>query len=92
MTEILEKEVKPMWMVLARHFGMPGGVIGYGSANIKEFFDTFEKADEYAEQLLVNTHEGLVDPMVWVLKCERTYQRAKEGLCVVITKEGSKKE
>lgn len=86
MKDILEKEVGPAWMVVARHFGMQGGVIDYGLADIKEFFNTFAEADEYAKQLLINTHDDLIEPMIWVLRCEKTYQRSKEGLCVVISK------
>ena len=31
-------------------------------------------------------YEGLVEPMIWVLRCDRTYQRAKEGLCFAESK------
>ena len=85
MKEILEKSVSPQWMVLARHFGMQGGVIDYGLADIKEFFDNRKDADEYAKKLLFDTNKGLIEPMIWVLKCEKTFQRAKEGLCVAIS-------
>ena len=78
---MLNTKVKSQWMVLARHFGMPGGIFDYGEASIEGFFDSFDNACEYAEILLKRTNEGLVEPMIWVLKCERTYQRAKEGLC-----------
>jgi len=84
---MIHKKVKPQWMVLARHFGMPGGLLDYGEASIEEFFDTFNDACTYAEDLLESTEEGLVEPMIWVLKCERTYQRAMEGLCYA-TSEG----
>jgi len=67
-------KIDGQWMVLARHFAMPGGVLDYGVADIKEFFNTFEKADKYAKKLFDVTHKDLVYPMVWVLKCERTYQ------------------
>ena len=77
--------VPPNWMVLARHFFMPGGVFDNGVADIKGFFDNRKDADEFAEKLLIASHEGLVEPMIWVLKCEKTYQRAKEGLCVAVS-------
>jgi hypothetical protein len=83
--KILKQEVKPQWMVLARHFGMPGGVLDYGSADIKEFFDTFDKADRYARNLFIETETDLVDPRVWVLLCEKTYVRAKEGLASLVS-------
>jgi len=82
---MLENKVKPQWMVLARHFGMQGGILDHGSADIKEFFNSFAEADEYARDLFVNTENGLVDPYVWVLKCEKTYVRAKEGLACVVS-------
>ena len=77
---MIENKVKPQWMVLARHFGMPGGLFDYGEASIKEFFDTLDEANKYAEELLKSTEKELIEPMIWVLKCERTYQRTKEGL------------
>lgn len=83
---LIEKEVKAQWMVIARHFGMPGGLLDYGVAEIEEFFDTFHEADEYAKNLFRKTASDLVYPMVWVLKCERTYQKVKEGLCVAVSK------
>lgn len=83
--KILENKVPYSWMVLARHFGMPGGVLDYGISDIKEFFDSFEKADTFAKELFINTQDGLVDPRVWVLRCEKTYVRAKEGLACVIS-------
>ena len=85
MKKLLVKKTKPQWMVLARHLGMPGGLWDYGVGDIKEFYDTIEEANEYAEKLLRETNDGLIEPMVWVLKCERTYQRATEGLCVAIS-------
>lgn len=78
---MLKIKVEPQWIVIARHFGMGGGIFGYGVADIKEFFDNFNDACNYAEQLLKDTHKDLIEPMIWVLRCERTYQRAKEGLC-----------
>jgi len=81
--DMLENKVEPQWMVLARHFGMPGGLLDYGEASIKEFFDTLQEADDYAKSLFENTQDGLVDARVWVLKCERTYVQAKEGLAVI---------
>ena len=83
--KLLTTSVPPQWMVLARHFGMPGGVLDYGEASIKNFFDNRKDAEEYAEKLLRETHEGLIEPMIWVLKCEKTYQRAREGLCVAVS-------
>ena len=80
---MIENKVEPQWMVAARHFGMPGGVLDYGEATIKEFFNSFDEADAYAKGLFEDTQDGLVDPRVWVLKCERTYVRAKEGLAVI---------
>lgn len=73
-------------MILARHFAMPGGIHDYGIADIKEFFDTFDEACKYAEKLLRSTHKDVIDPKIWVLKCERTYQVAKEGLCYAESK------
>jgi len=81
-----KNEVAVQWMVLSRHFGMPGGLFDYGEATIEEFFDSFEDAVKYAENLFLTTHEGLVDPRVWVLKCERTYVRSKEGPAYVFSK------
>jgi hypothetical protein len=78
---MLKTKVKSQWMVIARHFGMPGGLFDYGEASIEDFFDNFDDACKYAEKLLKSTEEDLVEPMIWVLKCERTYQRSKEGLC-----------
>ena len=75
--------VDPQWMVLARHFGMPGGIWDYGVADIKEFFDSFEEADGYAKELFENTKDNLVEPMVWVLRCEKTYRKE----VVVISRE-----
>ena len=85
MKEILIKDVLPQWMVLARHFGMPGGLLDYGIGDIKDFFHNKKDADEYAKELLFDTQEGLVEPMIWVLKCEKTYQRSKEGLCCIVS-------
>ena len=82
---ILEHKVKPRWMVLARHFGMNGGVLDYGIADIKEFFDSFEDADKYAKELFINTQENLIEPRVWILRCDKTYVRAKEGLASIIS-------
>ena len=82
---MIENKVKPQWMVLARHFGMPGGVMDYGEASIKEFFDDYDKACEYGEELFINTQEGLVEPRVWVLRCEKTFVRAKEGIAVIVS-------
>ena len=82
---MIEKKVEPQWMVLARHFGMSGGIIDYGEATIEEFFDTLQDADEYAKSLFENTADGLVDPRVWVLKCERTYVHATEGSAVIVS-------
>jgi len=84
-TKLLKKEVKPQWMVLYRHFGMPGGIFDYGEAEILEFFDNREDAYKYAEEVLKECKDE-VEPMVWVLQCERTYQKAKEGLCYVYSK------
>jgi len=75
-----EKEVAPKWMVLARHLLMAGGVVDYGVAEIKDIFDSFDEADEYASALFERTNEGLQLPYVWVLKCEKTYQ--KGGMAV----------
>lgn len=66
--------IKPKWMVLARHFGMPGGLFDYGIADIKEFFNSFEDADKYAKELFDSTKRAVVYPMIWVLRCERTYR------------------
>jgi len=77
---MLKVSVKPQWMVLVRHFGMSGGLFDYGEASIEEFFDSFEDACKHAEELFEDINEGLVDPMVWVLRCERTYQKSEEGL------------
>jgi len=67
-------------MVISRHFGMEGGLFDYGIANIEGFFDNFDDACKYAEEQLKKATD-FIEPMVWVLKCERTYQKAKEGLC-----------
>lgn len=85
-TEILEQKVDPLWMVLTRHFGMPGGLLDYGVGNIEEFFTSFEKADQYAKKLFLNNYQNEVMPKVWVLRCEKTYQKAKEGLACAVTK------
>ncbi len=85
--------IKPQWMVLARHLGMSGGFIDYGEASIKEFFDSYKNACKYAEKLLKSTYKGLHSPMIWVLKCERTYQKSIEGLCYAeSTKKGDADE
>lgn len=85
---MLKVKVDTKWMVLARHFGMPGGIWDYGTADIKEFFHDYKKACKYAEKLLKKTHKDVVDPKIWVVKCERTYQKAKEGLCYAYSEEG----
>ena len=74
------KKVKPEWMVLARHFGMDGGIFDYGTADIKGFFGSFEEADIFAKELFERTQKYLLMPFVWVLKCEKTYQ--KGGIAV----------
>ena len=71
-------KVEPQWMVLTRHFAMPGGLLDYGEASIEEFFDSFEEADAYAKKLFEDTNERLVMPFIWVLRCERTYR--SEGI------------
>jgi len=83
--KLLKKEVKPQWMVLYRHFGMPGGIFDYGEAEILGFFDNRKDAYEYAEKSL-KEYKDEIEPIVWVLQCERTYQRTKEGLCYVYSK------
>jgi len=84
--KILEQEVKPQWMVLSRHFGSPGGIWDYGEGMILDFFDSFEKADKFAKEYFVGWEHDLVEPRVWVLCCDKTYVRAKEGLACVISK------
>ena len=85
MKKILENKVKPQWMVMCRHFGNEGGVWDYGVGNILEFFDSFEDADRYAKKYFTDWEDGLVDPRVWVLRCDKTYVRAKEGLACVVS-------
>jgi len=69
-----EIKVKTQYMVLARHYGMTGGVWDYGTADIKEFFDDYKEADTYAQKLFNATHKNLIMPFVWVLECKKTYQ------------------
>ena len=71
-------KVEPQWMVLARHFAMSGGLFDYGTADIKEFFDSFKEADDYAKKLFDETKDSVVMPYIWVLRCERTYR--SEGI------------
>jgi len=79
-------KVKPQWMVLSRHFFMPGGLLDYGEATIEEFFDSFEEADKYAKKKYESMKKVFIHPIVWVLRCEKTY---REG-GIVISKEESK--
>jgi len=51
---MLKKKVKPQWMVLARHFGMPGGIFDYGEATIEEFLKKSKVFDELSEIHLIN--------------------------------------
>lgn len=69
-----EVKIKPAWMVLARHYWMEGGVFDYGMADIKEFFTSFKEADKFARELFKDTRKDLIQPVVWVLKCEKTYR------------------
>ena len=87
-TEFITKEVPECFMVVARHFGMPGGIFDDGEGTIEGFFDTIEEADEVAKTLFVNTQKGLVDPRVWVLRIEKSYARAKEGLVQIVEQKG----
>lgn len=73
-----KRKVPGSWMVISRDFGMSGGLFGYGVADINEFFTTEKKAIKYAEELIQqHIKSGLYDPHVWVLRCERTYQKVK---------------
>lgn len=72
-------------MVMCRHFGNEGGIWDYGVGNILEFFNSFEKADKYAKKYFIGFEKDLVDLRVWVLRCDKTYVRAKEGLACIIS-------
>jgi len=52
---------------------MPGGVITYGSAEITDFCDTFEKADKIAHAVYLQ-NKGQPDLHIWVMRCLKTYQ------------------
>lgn len=69
------KEEDPMWMVAYRTFNMPGGVIDYGAAQIVDFFNSFDDADDQAKEVF-ESHEGEIDLRVWILRCEKTYCNA----------------
>jgi hypothetical protein len=73
--KIKEHRIKAEWMVLARHYGMPGGVMDYGIAEIKGFFKSFKSADTYAKRLAKKTFEGFMQPIIWITKCEKTYKK-----------------
>ncbi len=84
-----KRKVNPCFMVLVQHYGMAGGVLDYGVADIKEFFDTFKEANEYAKNLSLKTMKELTMPMVWVLECKITYQKLDDEIIAVISKEES---
>ena len=84
---MLSNEVKPQWMVLFRHFGMEGGVLDFGVGHILGFYDSFKEADDFAKWYFEDRQEGLVDPRVWVMRCEKTYVKAKEGNACIVSKE-----
>ena len=74
-------KVDGSWMVISRHYMMPGCLFNNGVADIDEFFENEEDAYKYArERLKSMVNSDYVDPHVWVLRCERTYIKSKEGL------------
>jgi hypothetical protein len=68
-------EVDICYAVFYRHMMMPGGVLSYGSAEIVDYFDSFENADSKAKEIFAE-NEGAPDLHVWIMRCVKTYQNA----------------